>query len=203
MLFFQTGNIYFMAGNTQHIIKKIFKADSLENISVEELQRVTEEYPSFGIGHYLLSKKLLEQKATTEFQHQSKKTSLYFPNPFWLQWLFQHENDHVDSTKKQYEVEQSISEIKTEPVAELSNHQQEIPDQPINEAITLSQPEKEIAPVKEEALVFEPYHTIDYFASQGIKLTLDEIPKDKLGRQLKSFTEWLKTMRRLPQKDRE
>ena len=51
--------------------------------------------------------------------------------------------------------------------------------------------------------LFEPYHTIDYFASQGIKFTLDENPTDNLGKQLKSFTEWLKTMRRLPQKDRE
>jgi hypothetical protein len=49
----------------------------------------------------------------------------------------------------------------------------------------------------------EPYHTIDYFASQGIKLSLDENPSDKLGRQLKSFTDWLKTMRRLPQKNQE
>jgi hypothetical protein len=51
--------------------------------------------------------------------------------------------------------------------------------------------------------LFEPYHTIDYFASQGIKFTLDENPSDTLGKQLKSFTDWLKTMRRLPQKDRE
>jgi hypothetical protein len=51
--------------------------------------------------------------------------------------------------------------------------------------------------------LFEPLHTIDYFASQGIRLTLDENPTDPLGRQLKSFTEWLRTMRRLPQKDRE
>ena len=59
------------------------------------------------------------------------------------------------------------------------------------------------APTATQDFLFEPYHTIDYFASQGIKLTLDENPQDKLGKQLKSFTEWLKTMRRLPQKDRE
>lgn len=48
--------------------------------------------------------------------------------------------------------------------------------------------------------LFEPYHTVDYFASQGIKLSkLEAEAKDKLGRQLKSFTEWLKTMKRLPQ----
>ena len=28
--------------------------------------------------------------------------------------------------------------------------------------------------------------------------TQEEIPKDKFGKQLKSFTEWLKTMKRLP-----
>lgn len=48
--------------------------------------------------------------------------------------------------------------------------------------------------------LFEPYHTVDYFASQGIKLSRQETDgKDKLGRQLRSFTEWLKTMKRLPQ----
>jgi hypothetical protein len=47
-------------------------------------------------------------------------------------------------------------------------------------------------------LTFEPFHTVDYFASQGIKLSQEEMPKDKLGKQLKSFTEWLKTMKRLP-----
>ena len=47
-------------------------------------------------------------------------------------------------------------------------------------------------------LVFEPYHTVDYFASQGIKLSQEEVSKDKFGKQLRSFTEWLKTMKRLP-----
>jgi hypothetical protein len=48
------------------------------------------------------------------------------------------------------------------------------------------------------SLVFEPYHTVDYFASQGIKLSQEEVSKDKFGKQLKSFTEWLKTMKKLP-----
>jgi hypothetical protein len=50
-------------------------------------------------------------------------------------------------------------------------------------------------------LTFEPYHTVDYFASQGIKLSQEEISKDKFGKQLKSFTEWLKSMKRLPAPD--
>lgn len=65
---------------------------------------------------------------------------------------------------------------------------------------------KETLPVMDEKTdaltAFEPYHTIDYFASQGIKLEkIDQNPQDKLGRQLKSFTEWIKTMKRLPQRD--
>jgi hypothetical protein len=50
----------------------------------------------------------------------------------------------------------------------------------------------------QETLSFEPYHTVDYFASQGIRLSQDEAGNDKFGKQLKSFTEWLKTMKKLP-----
>ena len=51
----------------------------------------------------------------------------------------------------------------------------------------------------ETELSFQPYHTVDYFASQGIKFVPEEKPTDRFGKQLKSFTEWLKTMKRLPQ----
>ncbi len=54
---------------------------------------------------------------------------------------------------------------------------------------------KESIVVADEPLIFEPLHTSDYFASQGIKLTEDQMPADKLGKQLKSFTEWLQTMK--------
>jgi hypothetical protein len=49
-----------------------------------------------------------------------------------------------------------------------------------------------------EGLTFEPFHTVDYFASQGIKLSQEEAGSGKFGKQLKSFTEWLRTMKRLP-----
>lgn len=48
-----------------------------------------------------------------------------------------------------------------------------------------------------EEPVFEPYHTIDYFASLGIKLR-DADMKDKLGKQLRSFTDWLRSMKKIP-----
>ncbi|HVY74855.1 MAG TPA: hypothetical protein VG890_08505 [Puia sp.] len=51
---------------------------------------------------------------------------------------------------------------------------------------------------KAEAIVFEPYHMVDYFASQGITLELEDQPADQFGRQLKRFTEWLRVMKKLP-----
>ena len=49
-----------------------------------------------------------------------------------------------------------------------------------------------------DILSIEPKHTVDYIASQGIKLSQEEATKDRFGKQLKSFTEWLKTMKKLP-----
>jgi hypothetical protein len=45
----------------------------------------------------------------------------------------------------------------------------------------------------------EPFHTIDYFASQGIKAEKpkENSPSNHFDNQVKSFTEWLKTMKKL------
>ncbi|HEX3025528.1 MAG TPA: hypothetical protein VHP12_09970 [Chitinophagaceae bacterium] len=53
-------------------------------------------------------------------------------------------------------------------------------------------------PVEENAKLdfeMEPYYTIDYFASQGIKVDLTKQPQDKLTKQLLTFTDWLKKMK--------
>lgn len=49
----------------------------------------------------------------------------------------------------------------------------------------------------EEILAFEPLHAVDYFASQGIKIKEEALLNDKLGKQMKSFTDWLKSMKKL------
>jgi len=49
----------------------------------------------------------------------------------------------------------------------------------------------------DEALLFQPLHTSDYFASLGIKLSEEANNSDRLGKQLKSFTQWLKTMKKI------
>jgi hypothetical protein len=50
---------------------------------------------------------------------------------------------------------------------------------------------------EEEPMAFEPLHTVDYFASQGIKINEEVLMNDKLGNQVKSFTAWLKSMKKL------
>jgi hypothetical protein len=86
-----------------------------------------------------------------------------------------------------------VEEITVPPVAEV----EETANEPV---ITAAEPQHaEASP--EPQLVFQSYHTIDYFASQGIKFTAEENPSDRLGRQMKSFTEWLKVMKRIPQKE--
>ncbi|MDE3182343.1 MAG: hypothetical protein KGM16_02890 [Bacteroidota bacterium] len=47
------------------------------------------------------------------------------------------------------------------------------------------------------SIPFEPLHTVDYFASQGIKLSEEALNDDQLGKQVKSFTAWLKSMKKL------
>jgi hypothetical protein len=46
-------------------------------------------------------------------------------------------------------------------------------------------------------LLFEPLHMVDYFASQGIKVSGFLENKDQISVKLKSFTEWLRSMKRI------
>lgn len=66
------------------------------------------------------------------------------------------------------------------------------------EAVATTTETTAASPTPKEELFFEPLHAVDYFASQGIKISQDALPNDRLGKQMKSFTDWLKTMKRLP-----
>ena len=84
---------------------------------------------------------------------------------------------HAAETENRVQMEENPSSIPTPALPDLNND-----------------------PVETE-LTFQPYHTVDYFASQGIKFISEEKPTDRFGKQLKSFTEWLKTMKRLPESE--
>lgn len=290
----------------QPIIQHLFQAPSLEDVSRTRLEAFVEEFPAFGIGHYLLSRKL-KAEGSERFAQETQRTGLYFTNPFWLQWQLEHlpaagsrpeeltpaepglaDADTTEAVEigmvapeaieaetaaaEAVEAETAVTEAAFAlPVGDdlaeaLSNGKEDMltteekesmtagegeaiagaPVQTIDteegrkvpsaaelllrsieeakglreslykinndlaaetavagEAIPLEAGEPPAPEPATAAPIFEPYHTIDYFASQGIKLTLDENPSDALGKQVKSFTEWLKSMKRLPQKDRE
>ncbi|MGC4038091.1 MAG: hypothetical protein QM764_19170 [Chitinophagaceae bacterium] len=272
------------------LVQVLFKKNSLHDCSRWELEILADKYPYFGIAQLLVSGKLKEENKEA-YEKQVQKTSLYFTNPLWLDYLLNKKNgEHTQASEKQQE-EISIPETKSEapsetieinvPADEAAEHmiaateptteliEQAVAQQPVEietalttkeEPVEISTSDVEPAAVhvesseqnkpqdvavteseatiaslemaemtsKQEAqasgktaqtieenteelkipslktepvdlnapLSFEPYHTVDYFASQGIKLSADLKPQDKFGQQLKSFTQWLKTLKK-------
>lgn len=114
--------------------------------------------------------------------------------------------DSIDENNEKETVPVSANELTGEPVTEISLAAPPIassPFEPIHEIVEqikiteVATEETSEKKYEEKELIFEPYHTIDYFASQGIKLKASDLTNDRLGRQLKSFTEWLRSMKKV------
>jgi hypothetical protein len=82
-----------------------------------------------------------------------------------------------------------------EPV--ISNEENQDHDKNISAAQIKIPAESETGEDDDESISFEPLHTVDYFASQGIRLSEEALNNDQLGKQVKSFTAWLKSMKKL------
>jgi len=84
------------------------------------------------------------------------------------------------------------------PVEEKSVFDIKIPDEEINSSEAVPDSGLKYEEDDEESVIaFEPLHTVDYFASQGIKINEEALANDHLGKQVKSFTAWLKSMKKL------
>ncbi len=205
-----------------------------DETSLNELEKITNDYPYFSIAQLMLSKRMKHQNQEG-FLAQVQKTALFFPNPFWLHYqllnsdFFEdknaidpsstHDEDKTltfDKTElKSIENDQSLNSSSSQ------NEKNEIQENNLTEAILIDesheieQPVSEMSNMKlaellqEQASEFkqpleasaklpvegEPYYTVDYFASQGIKL--DTQTQDKLGARVLRFTDWLKQMKRI------
>jgi hypothetical protein len=118
----------------------------------------------------------------------------------------QEETVEVTEDKMPEAVEDNLSPVSTSP--EIKDIPENIDENTPGEVEEDTQ-EKEIEPLNfklnfttsiattEDTISFEPLHTSDYFASLGIKFSDEIKPDDKLGKHLKSFTEWLKTMKKI------
>jgi tetratricopeptide (TPR) repeat protein len=137
---------------------------------------------------------------------QNEEAAKEFPQPDIIQ---EEINTEVQPEEKSLET--------YEPATETNEINVEVLDEPLSETsddIITGEEETEANErlsnlLKEQAAAFEkpveetevpvetiPQHRIDYFASQGIKLEEDKAD-DKLGKQLKRFTDWLKQMKRI------
>ncbi len=172
------------------------------------LEKVISEHPYFSAAHFFMLQQTNEQAA--HYNEVAAKAALHFANPYLLhhQLTLKKEeavaaltalptlkNEAVHSIKEEI-VEEQVVEEQVNMASEIAA--------PAVEANVENEPAKEMVeetvvakPTSNEPLLFEPLHTTDYFASQGIKLSEQVLTGDKVGRQLKSFTEWLKTMKKV------
>jgi len=155
------------------LFKHIFNKNAWDSDNLVMLQNEAKTYPYFGLIYFFLLKE-------TGIGHGSYssiagKLALHFNNPYHLH-LKLHQNDNEPSSEKRVEIAGNLVGLET------------IPETLLTKPNTEKQAET-------EEFLFEPLFTTDYFASQGIKLSEEIKPNDKLGNQLKTFTAWLKTMK--------
>jgi hypothetical protein len=170
-----------MHTDIRSITQQYFNKHTFDEVSIEEIEGFIEKYPYSATARYLLAQKIHNDEP--ENDHDELVTAgLYFHNPLWLDWLLNNR-------------EETIAEPETK-------HAEPAPETIADSSVAAVSAETETQPaVTDSPVVFQSYHTIDYFASQGIRLEAADLTKDKLGQQLKSFTEWLKSMKKLPKSE--
>ena len=192
-----------MTRETDYLIQSLFEKENLEEMTLDEFRSTSEQYPYSSIVQFLYSCKL-KSVYHLDFPEQVTHSALFFPSPQWLNYQLSDESEIGNFRLNQYdvnfnnvtediplEIEQPIEDTweydeeqsnfsgtdnemaSVESMGELTQHQPLIPT--------------DDNPVQELQIPIEPYHTVDYFASQGIKTLLDN-QNDDLGKKVKSFT---------------
>jgi ribosome-binding protein aMBF1 (putative translation factor) len=170
-----------MGKETDYIVQSLFDREHLKELTVDELKEMTASFPYSSILHLLYTKKL---KANLHIGYNDAlmHTSLFFNQPQWLAYQMHDEaeigvfrNNNVERSEQTLKEEQADEQHSTE----------------VQHTINSSSPEEEKLEIP-----IDPYHTVDYFASQGIKLSKEE-QKDELSKKVQSFTAWLRTIKRL------
>ena len=157
----------------QDLFLQMFGKNFGDNDSQNLLRDVTKQYPYFSAAQLFLLKKTAT--SDTDYKEIAARTALHFDNPYLL-------NLRLNQTGK------VVNQVAT---ATLVQEKAPIISIPLPEAIATA------PAIEKDEMIFEPLFASDYFASQGIKLSEEVQPNDKLGKQLKSFTEWLKSMKKV------
>ncbi len=146
------------------------------------LKNTIETHPYFGLAYFFSLKNL--DKNNANYTDAAAKTMLFFTNPYLLKVQLK-ESINVTTSVLDSNVKEELKSIVEE--------NNVIENSSINQPLVSMKDDK----TEEETQLFQPLFTSDYFASQGIKLSEQMLANDKLGNQLKSFTSWLKTMKKV------
>lgn len=208
-----------MTKETDFMIQALFQRESMDEITLDELKAHAEAFPYSSIIQFLYTCKLKSQYHL-DFPEAVSKTALFFDDSNWLNYQLREEGENGNFRKIIYDSQyNNISEDEevevlnlpaegrggeeVEGVEEVDFEENEgVFHEPAivqtTEKIELQDNEQNTALQTNNDFEFPltPYHTVDYFASLGIKINM-ESDKDELSRKVKSFTAWLKTMKRL------
>jgi hypothetical protein len=203
-----------MTKETDYLIQSLFERESLEEMTLDEFSRLADQYPYSSIVQFLYSCKL-KSVYHLDFPEQVTHTALFFSSPQWLHYQLSDESEKGNFRQSQYDRNyNNITE--DQPIAlpdtTFDEDDENLWDNSLEDENALIAVEESTEPVHEEqisntiplvveevvepSIPIEPYHTVDYFASQGIKTKLND-PQDDLGQKVRTFTAWLKTMKRL------
>lgn len=193
---------------------------SLAQVDPALWQQLAAEAPYFAPARFFQA-----VTDTRERTSSAQTANLYFTNPLWLSLqldevplVAKKENGTATPPPLQIPSVESVKEMmrKIDQAAETDLMEQEPePDEYIEEADAVMETpdaDSKIAgilssqladfkkPVEADATLDietekRKLHTIDYFASQGIKIDLSTIPQDKLTAHLRKFTDWLKQVK--------
>ena len=167
--------------------EKLAKKTALHFKNANWLQFLLDQTPNEKTGPAIISPNYSEEEAkeVNEINPEEVTQTLYDQNSG-------NEIEEVTENKPlpvgNFEIPQQM-EVKSGAAPEISQEQNFQKEYTEEDAETAEPPAGEIS--------FEPLHTVDYFASQGIKITEEPVTTDKLGNQMKSFTAWLKSMKKL------
>jgi hypothetical protein len=180
-----------MTNSQAGIFEQLFGKSIQDASCAEMLKQIVKKYPYFTPAHFFLLQQM--DKQDSNYKKQAATTALLFNNVHWLHFqLTQKNNIAKTSLTKEENNCGTINSSTQENAAITSTNMLNEKKQSADFHPTLNT----TAPA-DDTLIFEPLFATDYFASQGIKLSEDIQPNDKLGKQLKSFTDWLKTMKKV------
>lgn len=205
-----------MTRETDYLIQSLFEKESLEEMILDEFRSISDQYPYSSIVQFLYSCKL-KSVYHLDFPEQVTHSAIFFPSPQWLNYQLSDEPEignfrlnqydfnfnnlsedvpleiaQPEENTWQYDEEQPNLRILDQEMASLDSMEASAQQHPL----PFTEDAMKDTRVEDLQIPIEPYHTVDYFASQGIKTLLDN-QNDDLGKKVRSFTAWLKTMKSL------